>query len=249
MASLLLVGSPGCALLLLSVCSRFKISETVNEIVFLVAAASFLVSPILAIAALVAIWKSHGKLTGRGVAITSLVIAIAMIVVPMVCPVPGRGRPGNSIRCVGNLKHIQIALDAYYYDNDDRYPPSLSCLYPKYINDLSDFQCPSAKSRRMTAKFDEQLCSYRYIYYPDESVKLFDVDRAVLAFDKGVNQHMEGMNAVFVDGSVIFFSREKFIVMLGGLAGNKKLSMPTRDSVLKVLTEVLAEAPLKHKSP
>ncbi len=100
----------------------------------------------------------------------------------------------------------------------------------------------------MKGNFDEQLCSYRYICYPDDSARKFD-DKMVLAFDKGSDHQMEGMNAVFADGHVCFWSRERFIAMLGELAGNEKLSMPTREALRKTLAEVMAEGPVKRESP
>jgi prepilin-type processing-associated H-X9-DG protein len=152
------------------------------------------------------------------------------------------------MKCAWNLKQISLALNEYYVDNNHHYPPSLSSLYPQYIPLLAIFHCPSVRAKGMQGDFDEHLCNYRYIYYPDDSARKFD-DRMILAFDKGSDHQMEGMNAIFADGHVCFFQRERFIAMLGELAGNEKLSMPTRDALRKTLAEVMAEGPVKGKSP
>jgi len=213
---------------------------------FFPAAAGFLVSPFLAVAALVVVHRSRGRLLGKGIAAMSLCLWLIIgIVLPALQPTIHTVSPSS----VRNLKQIHPALEEYYYDNNNHYPPSLNCLVPKHVTDLSVFQFRGVKAKRMEGKFDEQLCSFRYIYYPDDSARLLDLERAALVFDKGINYQMEGMYALFSDGSVKFYARAKFIAMLGELAGNEKLSMPTRDSVRKTLAEVLAEGPVKRASP
>jgi hypothetical protein len=234
--------------LLLALCSKFKLPETAIEIVALAAAVGFLASPIFAAAALIAIHRNRGLLIGRGMAIFSicwwLVVACwgfsnrssSVMVHP------------RRLRCDFVLKQIDIALEAYHADNDDRYPPSLGCLVPRWLSDFSLFQFRRGEAPRMEDKFDERLCSFHYVYYPDDSVRRSDLDleRAVIVFAKNINLQADDMNAVFMNGRVQFVQRERLIGMLSAMASNEKLSQPTRDSIRKTLAEVLAEGPVKR---
>lgn len=156
--------------------------------------------------------------------------------------------PSNRVKCAGNLKQIFTALQVYYIDTDNRYPPSLSCLYPKYINDLRLFQCPSVGAPQMTRNFDEQRCDYGYICYPDDSVRKFDAGRIVLVFEKGINHSMDCMFVLYMDGQVVLTLKRVLVAELQELANNERLSVPTRDLVRKTLAEVLAEGSVKRES-
>lgn len=248
MASLLLVSSPGCAFLLTAIFARFKLPEVVYEYMFLAAAVGFLVSPFLAIAALVVVHRSRGRLLGMGIASASLGIG-ALVIALWVAAVPNRTPHSPRSLCAANLRELARIVAVYHFDHDFHYPPSLGSLPRTYFTDWRCFQCPGAKAPRMTGTYDEQLCCYRYVYYPDDSIEFVDKWGMVLVFDKNANHHKEGINVAFINGRVDCMSREKLVDALSAVADNKDMSQATRDSVRKTLAEVLAEAPHKRESP
>ena len=195
-------------------------------------------SLILGCVALVVISKARGNLRGRGVAITSVVLVIldiGLIPMPIIEP------PTPDLACLNNQITIFRALNMYYGDKGDHYPPSLSSLYPQYIPILRGFQCPLARQQRMKEKFDEHLCGYHYIYYPDHLAREHDASDRVLLFHKGHQDHARGMQVFYADGNWQIMPREQLVATLNKLVNNEKFSQTTRDSVRKTLAEVMAE--------
>ena len=101
-----------------------------------------------------AIKKSAGALTGRGMAITGLVMGYLMIAaIPIVAVAAAIAIPSfakvsmqaNQIKAVNNAKQIVIAMKMYASDNDGNYPPTLDALIEEGIlNDRKLFQFPPA---------------------------------------------------------------------------------------------------------
>ena len=69
------------------------------------------------------------------------------------------------------------------------------------------------------------------------------------AFRHRPNHKGKGINILFVDGHTAFLSKDELIASLRQMEDNEKLPAPNRDSIRKALTEVLAEGPVKRKSP
>jgi hypothetical protein len=212
-----------------------------NDCVWILFLLCFFGSPILGIASLIVIYRSHSRLTGKGMAIVSLCLWVLVIVAPAI-PGPRSLPQSNRMACAQNLKQIYLALNAYYEDNHC-YPPSFGSLFPKYLSTptLQLFHCPAAKVPPMKGKFDEQLCSYRCIAYPENSFQESDEDGLILALDKSFNNHGDGLSVVYLDGHGVFTSLETLASQLGAMANSTKLSPATRDSARKVLTEIMAE--------
>jgi hypothetical protein len=118
--------------------------------------ASFVFSLITAIPAVIyghislnEIRESRGSLTGRGLAITGMVVGyVCLCVIPIllaVIAVPvfvGVKTGMLETRSMNQAKQISAACHSYAADNDGEFPPSLITLVPKYLPDRSLFSSP-----------------------------------------------------------------------------------------------------------
>ncbi len=210
----------------------------------------FFGSPVLGVASLIVIYRSHGQLTGKGIATVSICLWVLFIAAVALHPFSRPVVRSNRMMCAQNLKQIYLALNAYYEDNH-QYPPSFGSLFPKYLTSpsLRIFQCPSVKAMPMEGNFDERLCSYRCIAYPADSFQKSDGDWLIMALDKSIKNHGEGMNVVYLDGHVVFTRLETLVFLLDDMVNCTKLATATRDSARKVLKEIMTEGIVPRPSP
>jgi hypothetical protein len=127
---------------------------------------------ILCIISLVQIKKSRGRLVGKAMAITGIVIAIAAFSITMHIYSISRETARRSI-CYSNLGQISLAIAAYQTSNtgylpyDARGPRySLSLLYPQYISDPTVFVCRSVDKNPVFppgCSLAGKPCSYGYL--------------------------------------------------------------------------------------
>ena len=101
----------------------------------------------------------------------------------------------------------------------------------------------------MEGNFDERLCSYRCIAYPDNSLQESNGDWLIQVLEKSLKNHKEGVNAVYLDGHVAFTRLETLVSQLDDMVNCPKLAAATRDSARKVLTEIMAEGTTQHPNP
>jgi hypothetical protein len=50
--------------------------------------------------------------------------------------------PGDPSHCRSGIRQISLAMCQYALDNNDKYPPKLSLLYPSYVSAPIVFVCP-----------------------------------------------------------------------------------------------------------
>ena len=73
-----------------------------------------------------------------------IVIAIIGIIIISLSPFVKRTREqSRRFECANNLRMIATALYKYAIDNKGQFPVNLSDLYPKHIDDVKYFTCPS----------------------------------------------------------------------------------------------------------
>jgi prepilin-type N-terminal cleavage/methylation domain-containing protein/prepilin-type processing-associated H-X9-DG protein len=102
-----------------------------------------------------------------------VVIAIIAILAAMLLPALARAREeGRRAVCRGNLKQIGEGCIAYQQPNGDFFPyqydsdffepqTSLAILYPKYLDDLGVFGCPSTDDQPRLSIVVEGVVGYR----------------------------------------------------------------------------------------
>lgn len=108
----------------------------------------------LAVAGLGAVWADgeHPRITWH------LLILLLVVIGPLLAIlVPNLIRARNQSpysSCIGNLHHIERALDMYADDNHGVFPTSLTALVPSYLKRLP--ACPVAGSDTYSAGYEQQ---------------------------------------------------------------------------------------------
>jgi type II secretory pathway pseudopilin PulG len=73
-----------------------------------------------------------------------VVIFIILVLAGLILPAVQKAREkGRQTKCMNNLREFSIAINLYRHDNEDQTPPWLSCLYPRYIDNVRVYICPS----------------------------------------------------------------------------------------------------------
>ncbi len=132
LASLALALSSALSLPVCFVCSKFTLGETLLTLLGIIAATAFFASPILAIASLVVIYRSHGRLTGYGMAIYGIIITALIAVV-----ISGSGsRSPKGTMSWERMCNADVLCDALkrYEHEHEQLPPHLSSLVPTYLS-------------------------------------------------------------------------------------------------------------------
>lgn len=103
----------------------------------------------------------------------------------------------NRIACARNLMKLSLGLHRYAFDNDDRFPPDLTVLYPGYVKDRGAFDCPASKKAGTPQKPD-----YDYIAGLTEA----SPQKEIIASDLEGNHRKAGKNILRVGGTVEWVS-------------------------------------------
>jgi len=107
------------------------------------------------IAALIVTIKRNSKVTGRGLAMLGIIVAISSIILGWVVVSRYMKQERNRIQCAENLsRQLGFALAIYSSDHNQRYPPAnkwCDLLLPSEYATEKDFICPAAQ---------KDLCNY-----------------------------------------------------------------------------------------
>ncbi|MCK4400959.1 DUF1559 domain-containing protein [bacterium] len=116
----------------------------------------------------------------------------------MMIPALSRAREmARRTKCISNLKQIGLGLHMYAQDNEEKFPNTLSALYPKYISTLDIFKCPAQKEKIKTKADIDTKAGYKYISGLSED----SPSSAVVAHTKK-GYFKRGRNVLYVDGHV-----------------------------------------------
>lgn len=109
--------------------------------------------------------------------------------------------------CADNLRRIVIALHNYALDNNMKFPEDLSVLYPKYIDDVKVFICPSDVDASDIAQDGSDIdVTTSYLYSRGWTEK--DLLDTILVCDKNdifgkdTNHRGKGGNVAYLNGEV-----------------------------------------------
>lgn len=137
-----------------------------------------------------------------------VVFAVIGIIIVSLMPMVHRTREqARRLECADNLRRIAVALYKCAVDNDGKFPVDLAALYPKYIDNVKYFICPSDidASEISPQGFDIDVNS-SYIYAsgwtmkdPLDTVLLSDKNYII---DKDSNHNGAGGNVIYLSGEV-----------------------------------------------
>jgi len=184
------------------------------------------------------------KKIGKGFTLIELLVVIAIIAIlaAMLLPALNKAREmARRANGASNLKQIGLAVHMYSTDYSEWLPlkaigdgsASLEPLYPEYLGNLKIFACPSSSEGPPTTQAEiGTKSSYAY-----KSVGLTEMDASdtPIAADDTVNTYadagttltnndnhgVDGVNILYMDGSVKFLKSNNNVVAAPGLAGLK----------------------------
>jgi len=96
-----------------------------------------------------------------------------------------------------NLRQIDLGIHMYAQDNKEKFPNTLSALYPKYISTLDVFKCPAQKEKIKTKTEIDTKTGYKYTSGLSEE----SPSSTVVAHTKK-GYFKRGRNILYVDGHV-----------------------------------------------
>jgi prepilin-type processing-associated H-X9-DG protein len=132
--------------------------------------------------------------------------------------------------CRTNLKQLGLAMAIYANDHDDKFPPALTDLIPKYLIDEGLLHCPSDES---------QVPSYLYV----PGLSLASEPTVMVVIERG-DIHPGRRNVLFVDGHAESMREEAFQAQW--VRQQEKLNLPS----LKELGDTAApQRPAPAASP
>jgi len=114
----------------------------------------------------------------------------------------------KKIKCITNLANLYNGIVLYSQDYKGKFPDSLSKLYPKYVSSPKYFFCPGTKGAKNIKTITEEnsLLSYEYI----KGLNKNSPSDCVVLFDKEENHHREGRTVVFVNGRLLWISKDNW---------------------------------------
>jgi prepilin-type processing-associated H-X9-DG protein len=125
-------------------------------------------------------------------------IWITGVLAGMLLPTLSRAREeARRTACKSNLRQIGLALSMYAMDNNEKFPPKLTDLYPNQVADKMIFHCRSVPGMGM---------SYTYL----TGLNVSAPSNAVVAFDKISNHNGLGRNVLFLDAHVAWYDEFRF---------------------------------------
>jgi prepilin-type processing-associated H-X9-DG protein len=147
-----------------------------------------LVGLVLGIIALVRINKSNGQLGGRGLAQAAIIVsAVLLLLAPipaaMLLPALAQAKQkAASIRCMNNVKQLNLGRIMYANDNKDRFPAGTGwcdSLSPYLGGSTNVFVCPNGTpNQRCHYAFNAQLVGHGIndVQAPAQTVLVFESD-------------------------------------------------------------------------
>lgn len=137
-----------------------------------------------------------------------VVTNVIIILIAMLIPAVIRSRESaKRIKCLSNLKQLDLALQSYVLDNDSWYPVSFNLLVKGgHASEVRLFKCPSAEDEP-TINGNQEVVNPSYHYLGDHA----DVDEISVAATGGAtsmvadkaSNHGEYGNVLFSGGHVI----------------------------------------------
>jgi prepilin-type processing-associated H-X9-DG protein len=147
-----------------------------------------LVGLVLGIIALVRINKSEGRLGGQNLALAGTIVSAALLLlVPifaaMTLPALAKAKAkASGIRCMNNVKQLNLALMMYATDNNDRFPAGTNwceALGPYLGHSTNALVCPQGTpNQRCHYALNAQLVGrgIKAIQVPAQTVLIFECD-------------------------------------------------------------------------
>lgn len=173
-----------------------------------------LVGLILGIVALVKINNSHGRLSGKGMAIGGLVVSgvfilLLPILAAMMLPALAKAKErAQTVVCLNNAKQLGLAVLIYVSDNNGTFPPAETWCdaITTFVGSPKVYQCSAKPNLRCGYAFNEELSGKKAEDVNPQTVMIFESDagwnasggRELLAQDRHSGLVIIG----FADGSV-----------------------------------------------
>jgi hypothetical protein len=140
---------------------------------------------ILGIVSLVKINGSLGRLRGKGVAVTGIVLngIMLLLIVPLVVmaglllPALAQAKSkAQTINCVNNLKQLSIAIKIYSRDNNDKFPSAANWCdaINTTVGSPRVFQCPDNLSLRCAYAYNKKVSGMEEGKVDPQTVVLFE---------------------------------------------------------------------------
>ncbi len=146
----------------------------------------------------------------RAITLMELLVVVAIVGVAILALSPlaiSNREESRRHMCANHVREISLALRTYSVENDGDFPHDLSEIYPKYIDDLKIFICPSDVDASDIAQDGSDIditTSYHYSIGWTEKDPLTTIlvcDKNDI-FGKETNHRGKGGNVAYLSGEV-----------------------------------------------
>jgi len=160
-------------------------------------------------------WESYAAVLGIE---TVPMILMASVTIPLATEGMTTGREqARKAACKNNLKMIGLALHIYSTDHDGHFPQGKTAatvieelVAGDYLPGEGTFICPAAagdhEAWERTKKISAATVSYRWV----PGLNVISPPDFIIMYDKSLEHHGNGRNALFVDGHVEWMLEEDF---------------------------------------
>jgi prepilin-type processing-associated H-X9-DG protein len=150
-----------------------------------------LVGVVLGLVALVRINRSRGQLGGKGMAVAGTVVSVVVLLLALVAaavllPLLAKekqkaAQKATSIRCMSNIRQLNLGLMMYVSDNNDRFPSGTNWCdaLGSYVKDEKTYMCSSGTpGQRCHYAFNANLDGreLKDLQSPAQTVLAFEAD-------------------------------------------------------------------------
>jgi len=156
----------------------------------------------------------------RAITIIELLIVAAIVGVTLLLFSPlirNTREKGRRHTCADNLRRMTTGLYSYAVEHDGRFPDDLGSLFPKYVNDIKTFACPSdVDASDITQDGSDIDTATSYIYTRGWTVR--DKLDTILVCDKNdifgkdTNHRGAGGNVAYLSGEVKWVATPDWVV-------------------------------------
>lgn len=162
--------------------------------------------------------------------VVGIVVVGGMLISAMLPSLCRSSETANRVKCGSNLRQIGQAIGLYAQEHGGQYPPSLAVLFSTEDITAEVMICASSNDEKSVAAdmkgVEAEVAAAEanspghrhclsYVYVGKGLTAKSATDKTIVAYERLENHAGQGVNVLFGDGRVEFFSKAEWVKMAG----------------------------------